>query len=58
MVTMVISATNIDKNEDNEMMEESNPWLPCFYCKLNQETLKNIELHDVVILVFHKMVLH
>ena len=26
------------------MLEESNPWLPWFYRKLNQEITKNIEL--------------
>lgn len=43
--TRPVSETNIDKNSDDKMLEESNPWLPWFYRKLNQEITKNIELH-------------
>ena len=34
--------TNIDKKEGDEMLEESNSWLPWFH---HEETTKNIELH-------------
>ena len=41
VVQKPISVTNIDKNEDNEMLDESNSWLPWFYHKLKHQRTLN-----------------